>query len=107
MPALSVFRPKRFSEISEGRGALVQQFAASPLVCMVYGLGNFVEKNNRLLAVYSRSGNGYISLVTKRPSVGNINIVLKNLRKPSQTDQRILCKICFRNNCYDVLFFLL
>ena len=78
MPALSVFRPERFSEISEGRGALVQQFAASPLVCMVYGLGNFVEKNNRLLAVYSRSGNGYISLVTKRPSVGNINIVLKN-----------------------------
>ena len=45
---------------------------------MVYALGNIVKKNNRLLAVYSRSGNEYISLVTKRPSVGKINIVLKN-----------------------------
>ena len=60
----------RQDPISEGRDAFVQQFAASQLVRMVYTLGNFVKKNNRLLEVYSRSGNG--------PSVGKINIVQKN-----------------------------
>ena len=37
------------------------KFAASPLGCKVYALRNFVKKNNRLLVVYSRSGNEVVS----------------------------------------------